>query len=834
MLENTKVNIFYGNNKYPFICKSILNVYKNKNKKSFLKSGSTVNVDENIKFIKDAKVEELKIEFITKDPNNNSNNNINHCDNKKEEGINLNKSNNIEKLPYICSSDKIFAKILDHILQTNLHNISEKVDNKNNKVFNIYIQTQYDEWIDFFRCKNMNKDIEFICEHLNKHLHLNTFVVSEFLTLSDIFIYFEMYKYFHVTSSYYAKYSKIYKNINRWHKLIDSLIYVEDAEWKKNLKVLVCDNKTNLDVRKDSVKNNNHNNNNNKNNKNNNNNNNKSTNIVDDGKSKKKNVATSYSGKLENAVVGNVVTRFPPEPSGYLHIGHAKAAFLNNYYAQMYEGKMLLRFDDTNPVLEDIKYEKSIIEDLEMLGLKYEKISYSSDHFDLLENYCIEMIKMNKAYADDTSVEEMRNQRGEGIESVNRNNSIEKNLELFNEMRKGTEIGQKNCIRAKINMQSKNKCMRDPVMYRCIVDVPHHKHQFKYKCYPTYDFACPIIDSFEGVTHALRTNEYSDRIEQYNWFISTLSLRKVYIYEFSRLAFVKTVMSKRKLKWFVENNVVDSWLDPRFPTIKGILRRGLTKEALFQFILEQGPSKAGNLMQWDKLWSINKQIIDPIIPRYAAVNKNTSILLILTDLNDTIIEKQRDLHMKNKSLGTCTMYYNNKYLIEFEDAQSLVENEEITLIKLGNIIIKNIEKHDGKIKQINALSNFDGDFKTTKKKIHWLPYLPQQLITCTLYEYDHLITVDKFENDNKEDWTNFINFNSKYETLAYAEPSISTLKVSDKFQFERRGYFIVDKIDSNQHLHLIKIPDGKSKNMSIITTKVDPKQLAGTKHTKNN
>ncbi|CAG9473155.1 unnamed protein product [Plasmodium vivax] len=778
MVESDGINIYYGK-KYPFVCRTILNAHKSLRQKEN-PAGGDHSAEEKVKFVKDENVEELKVEFVSKE------------EAQGEKCIN--------------TTDKIFAKSLDQILQTKLYHSFRENNKKEDKQTDVYVQAQYDEWVDYFRSKQLQKEVLIICDHLNRHLHLNTFICGDYLTLSDLYVYYEMHRYFNVSNCYNVKYSKQFRNVNRWFKLINCLVNYSDAELSTMLKKEVETNQ--VDITKDA----------------------NTMQLL-----KQKIVSTSYVGKLENAEKGKVVTRFPPEPSGYLHIGHAKAAFLNSYYANMYEGKMLLRFDDTNPTLEDIKYETSIMDDLENLGLKYEKISYSSDYFATLEEYCIRLIKMEKAYADDTNVEEMRNQRGEGIESVNRQNSVEQNLQLFEEMRKGTEIGQKNCIRAKIDMQSKNKCMRDPVLYRCIVDTPHHRHGFKFKCYPTYDFACPIIDSIEGVTHALRTNEYSDRIEQYNWFITTFQLRKVYIYEFSRISFVKTVMSKRKLKWFVENKLVDGWLDPRMPTIKGILRRGLTKEALFQFILEQGPSKSGNLMQWDKLWSINKQIIDPIIPRFAAVDKKKGVILKLTDLTEDVVEKTRDLHMKNKSLGTCSMFYTNRFFIELEDAQTLAEQEEITLIKLGNVIITSIVKGDDDgvnpptVKELIGTSNFDGDFKTTKKKIHWLPYIPEKLITCTLYEYDHLITVDKFENDNKDDWTKFINPSSKYETVVYSEPAISSLKVSDKFQFERRGYFIVDKVVSN-HLHLIKIPDGKSKNMSIISSKVNPKNLAGTKN----
>ncbi|CXJ05045.1 glutamate--tRNA ligase, putative [Plasmodium berghei] len=802
MIKDSKINIYYGKN-YPFLCRTVFNIYQNNIKK---KTANNLN-DKKIKeicvnFINDKTVvEDIKVEFVR-----------NTVSDQTRKNTNTNNS--------VTSSDKIFAINLDFLLKTNLYYFTSYRENINrNIITNVFFQAQYNEWIDFLRNKDIEKNIIPICEHINKHLYLNTFLSFHYLTLSDIYIYYEMHKYFSGNITTNLKYPKQYKNINRWFRLIKALLHdhvATDAELIQNLKVKEKIFNTAGSGKRLG------------------NNGNKYSAHSDHTNTKGGATSlSSYEGKLQNAEKGKVVTRFPPEPSGYLHIGHIKAAFLNNYYANIYEGKMLLRFDDTNPVLEDVKFENSIIEDLETLSIKYEKISYTSDYFQLLEEYCIKLIKMNKAYADDTNVDEMRNQRGEGIESVNRNNSIETNLKLFEEMRNGTDIGKKNCIRAKINMSSKNKCMRDPVLYRCIIDIPHHRHGFKYKCYPTYDFACPIIDSIEGVTHALRTNEYSDRIEQYNWFIYTLELRNVHIYEFSRLAFVKTVMSKRKLKWFVENNIVDGWTDPRMPTIKGILRRGLTKEALFQFILEQGPSKAGNLMQWDKLWSINKQIIDPNIPRFSSVDMNNGVILKLTDLKENeIIEKTRDLHVKNKSLGTCTMYYTQQIYIELEDAQMIEANEEITLIKLGNVIVKEIIKDTdnvNKIKEIIAVSNFDGDFKTTKKKIHWLPYIPDKLINCTLYEYDHLITVDKFENDNKEDWTNCINQNSKFETVAYAEPALIDLKVSDKFQFERRGYFIVDKITENKHFHLIKIPDGKSKNMSIISTKVNPQNLSGTK-----
>lgn len=800
---NYFIHIYYGE-KYPLICKTIYS-YKIRcmaeqgpiqlNGDAFenhIEKPVDVNIitdpEETIQFMYSREINELKVKFICK--------------------------NDPENTKWINSNDKTFAKLLDRLLNTNLfYDSNEKLLADTFEGFSIkdiISNAMYENWINvLLECNNEEQEMKKLCYRLDLHLTLRTFIAMNTFTITDILLFFKMYPYiaFKSTSLYNSLHR--YKNLSRWFRLINNLIsFSEDEEMCSYLRHLhnTITYESKAAHANTSPKNKNA--------------------TENKTKTKTKTVATSYEGKLEKAEKGKVVTRFPPEPSGYLHIGHAKAAFLNNYYATLYEGKMLLRFDDTNPVLEDIKYEQSIIEDLKNLGLKYDKVSYTSEYFDLLEEYCISLIKSGKAYADDTDVDTMRVQRGEGIESVNRNQSVEKNMELFEEMRKGSDIGQKHCIRAKIDMQSKNKCMRDPVIYRCIVEIPHHRYQFKYKCYPTYDFACPIIDSVEGVTHALRTNEYSDRIEQYNWMLNALQLRKVYIYEFSRISFVRTVMSKRKLKWFVENKVVDGWDDPRMPTVKGILRRGLCKDALFQFILEQGPSKAGNLMQWDKLWSINKQIIDPTIPRYAAVSTQ-GVHVKLTDLDSTIVESKRMLHPKYADLGSCSLFYTNDILIEQEDAAILEKGEEITIIKLGNIIINDIIQENNKIVEILATTHFDGDFKTTKKKIHWVPFIPDKLVQCILYEYDHLITVDKLEGD-KSEWKDFVNYNSKYETNVYAEPEFKHVQVATRFQFERRGYFIVDSIKENV-FHLIKIPDGKSKNMSIIETKVDAKQLAGTK-----
>ena len=289
---------------------------------------------------------------------------------------------------------------------------------------------------------------------------------------------------------------------------------------------------------------------------------------------------------LPGAEMGKVCTRFPPEPSGYLHIGHAKAALLNQYFAQKYKGRLIIRFDDTNPSKEKEEFVESILQDLDTLGVKGDVITYTSDYFPQLMEMCEKLIKEGKAYVDDTEREQMQIERKALIESKCRNQTVEENLKLWKEMVAGTARGVQCCVRGKLDMSNVNASLRDPVYYRCN-PTPHHRVGSKYKVYPTYDFACPFVDSIEGVTHALRSSEYHDRNDQYYRVLEDMQLRRVHVWDFSRLNFVYTLLSKRKLQWFVDNGKVEGWHDPRFPTVRGITRRGLTIEALKQFILSQ-------------------------------------------------------------------------------------------------------------------------------------------------------------------------------------------------------------------------------------------------------
>jgi glutamyl-tRNA synthetase len=319
-----------------------------------------------------------------------------------------------------------------------------------------------------------------------------------------------------------------------------------------------------------------------------------------------------------------------------------KAAMLNYHYAKIYNGKMILRFDDTNPMNEKIEFVENIQRDLQTLDIKPDIVSHTSDHFPFIVECMKKMLTDGNAYTDNCNAEEMKDQRDNGIESPCRlSRTPAENLKTFDDMIEGKSEGW--CIRAKMNMQDKLKCLRDPVFYRC-KNEPHHRHGTKYKAYPCYDFACPIVDAIEGVTHAMRTIEYHERNAGYHWVQKVLGLRKVEIYDYSRLNLVSTILSKRSLKWFVEEGIADGWEDPRFPTVQGIMRRGMVPEALKKFMMEQGPSKNTNMMEWDKLWAYNKDAIDPTAPRFTAIVKETASKLILSNGPEKIYVETHPLH----------------------------------------------------------------------------------------------------------------------------------------------------------------------------------------------
>lgn len=513
---------------------------------------------------------------------------------------------------------------------------------------------------------------------------------------------------------------------------------------------------------------------------------------------------------LPGAEVGKVVTRFPPEPSGYLHIGHAKAALLNDYFAEKYDGKMLVRFDDTNPSKEKDEFVDNIIQDMKTLGLKFDTITYTSDYFGQLLDLCEKMILEGKMYADDTPTEKMRLERMDGIESRNRNASVEENLAAWEEMKAGTERGLSFCIRMKMDMQNPNKALRDPVCYRCNV-LPHHRTGSKYKVYPTYDFACPYVDSTEGVTHALRSSEYKDREAQYYWMLKLMGIRKVKIWEFSRLNFVYTLLSKRKLQWFVDTGRVEGWFDPRFPTVQGITRRGLQVEALKEFILSQGSSKNINNMEWDKLWTMNKKVIDPVCPRHTAIMKKGKTPIHIVDGPEEPELVTLPRHKKNPDAGTKITARTKDIWIDAEDAHTISEGEEITLMDWGNCVITCIKKNPaGEVESLVGRLNLEGSVKTTKLKLTWLPDT-EELVELTLVHFGYLITKKKL--DEGENFEEFVNENSRNEFIALGDPNMRSIKKGEVLQLERKGFYICDEPYGGigNPMVLFDIPDGRQK-----------------------
>lgn len=527
----------------------------------------------------------------------------------------------------------------------------------------------------------------------------------------------------------------------------------------------------------------------------------------------------SYDIGLEGTENG-VVTRFPPEPSGYLHIGHAKAALLNYYFAKKkYNGKMIVRFDDTNPSKEKQEYQDAILEDCKLLGIKWDQVTYTSDYFEDLYKLCIQMIKDGYAYADDTPQEQMRDEREKRIESSHRNDSVESNLMHFDEMKKGSQEGTKWVIRAKIDMSSNNGAMRDPVIYRCNPQ-PHHRTGNTWNIYPTYDFACPVVDSVEGVTHALRTTEYNDRDAQYQWFIKTLRLRPVYNWNFSRLNFIRTLLSKRKLTKIVDEGVVWGWDDPRMATVRGIRRRGMTIAALQEFCERQGPSRNISLMDWTSIWATNKKYIDPVSARYTAVTKKDCVKCTVIGAPEAPRTEDVDRHAKY-DLGKKKVVYSKNIILDQADAQAFAEDEEITLMNWGNAIVR--KKHYS-MNPINALASatgvdqrivtslelelhLQGDVKKTSKKITWLSE-DQELVPLTMYDFDYLITKDKPEPDDKLE--DILNRHTEFKTEAFADCNVAALKEDDVVQFDRKGFFRIDKaLHHGENVVAFQIPTGK-------------------------
>jgi len=526
---------------------------------------------------------------------------------------------------------------------------------------------------------------------------------------------------------------------------------------------------------------------------------------------------------LPGAEMGKVVTRFPPEPSGFLHIGHCKAALINFNYAKKYNGRFIVRFDDTNPNKEKDEFVESILDDLKMMGILPTVITHTSDYFDKMMLMCEDLIRRGLAYCDATPVEQMRKEKFDMVDSAYRNKTVQENLDAWEQMKIASPVGCTYIVRAKIDMKSLNGTLRDPAIYRVNNTTPHIRTGRKYNVYPLYDFSCPIVDSIEGVTHVMRSNEFHDRDEQYAWLLQALKLAPIPIVDFSRLNFTYQLLSKRKLQWFVDTGRVSGWDDARFPTIKGMMRRGLRFAALEEFILSQGASKNINLMDMSKLWAINKALIDPIVPRYTAVAKEGAVLVKLSNGPAHMEGLTRPRHKKNAELGNKVVQTFHHIYIEGEDAKLAFDGEEVTLMDWGNCIFKKVKKNDsGNVIEIDADLHLEGDFKKTKRKLTWLAAIPNALVPVKLVEYDHLITKPSLaEGDNFE---NFVNPNTIHETICLGDPNLRMLQKGESIQLERRGYFICEKpLFKTDEILLIAIPDGAQSGPSILSHKVQLK-----------
>ncbi|WCJ26817.1 Glutamate--tRNA ligase cytoplasmic [Euphorbia peplus] len=666
--------------------------------------------------------------------------------------------------------------------------VASKVPNLYGK--DAFDSSQIDEWLEYSHILSAGSKFESACSYVNSYLEKSTFLVGYSLSIADLAIWSGLAGTGLRWES--LRKSKKYPNLARWFNSIssehsDALNEVTSAYVGKRGagKPVIAKPKEQQVANGD---------------------------VSEKGKA----VSRTAEVNLPDAEIGKVCLRFAPEPSGYLHIGHAKAALLNKYFAERYQGELIIRFDDTNPAKESSEFVENLLKDIETLGINYRRVTHTSDYFDELMKKAEEMIGQGKAYIDDTPREQMQKERMDGIESKCRNHSVEENVKLWKEMIVGSERGLQCCLRGKLDMQDPNKSLRDPVYYRCN-PVPHHRIGSKYNIYPTYDFACPYVDAIEGITHALRSSEYHDRNAQYHRIQEDLGVRKVHIYEFSRMNMVYTLLSKRNLRWFVENGKVDGWDDARFPTVQGIVRRGLKVEALVQFILEQGASKNQNLMEWDKLWTINKKIVDPVCPRHTAVVEENRVLLTLTDGPEKPFVRIIPRHKKYEGAGEKATTYTKRIWLEYADAEAIEkeENREITLMDWGNAIVKDIVKDElGRVRELIGVLNLEGSVKTTKLKLTWLPEIAE-LVNVTLVEFDYLITKKKLEEG--ENFLDVLNLNTKKEIAAVGDSNMRNLKRGEILQLERKGYFRCDVpfVRTSKPIVLYSVPDGRQATSSL-------------------
>ena len=515
---------------------------------------------------------------------------------------------------------------------------------------------------------------------------------------------------------------------------------------------------------------------------------------------------------------GRVHTRFPPEPNGYLHIGHAKSICLNFGLAAEFGGLYNLRFDDTNPCKEEDEYVNSIKEDVRWLGFDWkEREYYASDYFEQLYEWAVQLIKSGQAYVDDQSADEIRENRGTltepGKQSPFRNRSVEENLDLFDRMRTGEFENGSRVLRAKIDMASSNLNMRDPVMYR-ILKVPHHRTGDKWCIYPMYDFAHGQSDSIEGITHSICTLEFEDHRPLYDWYLDALKVYHPQQIEFARLNLTYTIMSKRKLLELVENDYVTGWDDPRMPTISGLRRRGYTPESIRDFSERIGVAKRDSMVDIALLEHCLREDLNKRAPRVMAVLQPLRVV-IENYPEDQVEEMECVNNPEDPSMGTRKVPFSKVLYIEQEDFREdppkkyfrLAPGREVRLRYAYYIKCEEVVKDEnGKVVELRCTydpetrGGWSPDGRKVKATLHWISAAHALDVEVRLYDY--LFTKeDPSDVKAGQDFKDYLNPNS-VQTLSSCrvEPGLAEAKPGDKFQFERQGYFCVDLESSNENL----------------------------------
>ena len=508
----------------------------------------------------------------------------------------------------------------------------------------------------------------------------------------------------------------------------------------------------------------------------------------------------------EAGTYGNRVhTRFPPEPNGYLHLGHAKSICLNFGIGKKYKGLTNLRFDDTNPSKEDVEYVESIKRDVAWLGFSWEeRLYFASDYFDIFYEHALKLIRKGLAYVDDLTGDEIREYRGTfnepGKESPYRNRSVEENLNLFEEMKDGKYADGEKVLRAKIDMASPNINMRDPVLYR-IVHASHHRTGDKWCIYPVYDYAHPLEDAIERITHSICTLEFEDHRPLYNWVVAEWEDpegQKPQQIEFARLNVAHMVMSKRKLRLLVEKGLVSGWDDPRMPTIAGIRRRGYTPEAIRDFCERIGVAKADSTVEPAFLEACIREDLKLKAPRYMTVIDPIKVVLTNYPADRTEV-LQADNNQENEAMGRRGMTFSNELYIERGDFMEepvkkffrLAPGKEVRLkyayiIKCDEVI----KDENGEIKELHCSCDLESKSgsgvnadRKVKGTLHWVNAKDAVNMECRLY--DSLLRMDGKGDDG--------DFLSQIVTEGKGEAGLAAFKAGERFQFLRRGYFVIDE-----------------------------------------